>query len=178
MEAVTSQSGSTRVSPLILAVVASATIAGVIAIGSATGLLSSKRPPVGGDEPLPRVESKPVNPGACALCGTIESVRTVEVYDEPSAAVGVSDPKSAAETAGASPGGAVASGPMSVLDSLNDIVSGGGTEKGEKGLRKRVVWRVTVRMDDGSFRAISLPSSPAFAIGDKVRVVDGRLVRG
>ena len=44
-------------------------------------------------------------------------------------------------------------------------------------MRKRLVWRVTLRMDDGSFRAISLPSPPAFAVGDKVRVVEGRLVR-
>jgi hypothetical protein len=35
-----------------------------------------------------------------------------------------------------------------------------------------------VRMDDGSFRTVSLSSPPAFAVGDKVRVVEGKLVRG
>lgn len=175
MEAVTSQSGSTRVSPLILGVVASATIAGLIAIGSVTGVLPSKLIAVQGEEPLPRIKSKPAQPGTCALCGTIESVRTIEVYDEPSAAAGVMDSKGGAETAGA--GGAIASGAMSVLDSLNDMVSGNSAEKAEKNLRKRLVWRVTVRMDDGSFRAISLPSPPVFAVGEKVRVVEGRLAR-
>lgn len=171
MEAVTSQSGSTRVSPLILAVVASATVAGLVAIGSVTGMLPSKRIVVQSEEPLPRAESKPVQPGACALCGTIESVRTVEVYDEPSAAAGVMDSRGGAETAGANSGGA-----MSVLDSLNDIVSGSAAGKAEN-VRKRLVWRVTVRMDDGSFRAISLPNAPAFGVGEKVRVVEGRLAR-
>jgi hypothetical protein len=32
-------------------------------------------------------------------------------------------------------------------------------------------------MDDGSFRTVSLPSAPAFTVGDKVRVVEGKLVR-
>src|SRR5689334_8509120 len=40
------------------------------------------------------------------------------------------------------------------------------------------VYRVTVRMADGSFRAISLSTPPAFAVGEKVRVVEGKLVRG
>ena len=172
MEFVTSQSGSTRVSPLVIAVVASATIAGLIAIGSVTGMLPGKRPQVRNDEALPRVDAKPVQQSSCALCGTIESVRTVEVYDEPSTAAGVTDSKAGAETAGSGSGGA-----MSVLESLNDIVSGGTSEKAEKNLRRRLVWRVTVRMDDGSFRAISLPSPPAFAVGEKVRVVEGRLAR-
>jgi outer membrane lipoprotein SlyB len=177
MEFVTSQSGSTRVSPLVIAVVASATIAGLIAIGSVTGVLPGKALQVRGDEPLARVDAKPVQQGSCALCGTIESVRTVEVYDEPSTAAGVTDSKAGAETGGAAPGGATAGGAMSVLESLNDIVSGGASEKAEKNLRRRLVWRVTVRMDDGSFRAISLPSPPAFAVGEKVRVVEGRLAR-
>jgi hypothetical protein len=39
------------------------------------------------------------------------------------------------------------------------------------------MWRVTLRMDDGSYRAVSLSRPPSFAVGDKVRVVEGRLVR-
>jgi outer membrane lipoprotein SlyB len=47
----------------------------------------------------------------------------------------------------------------------------------EKSAKKRRAYRVTVRMDDGSFRTVSLSSPPAFNVGDKVRVVEGRLVR-
>jgi hypothetical protein len=32
-------------------------------------------------------------------------------------------------------------------------------------------------MDDGSYRTVSLSSPPAMAVGDKVRVVEGKLVR-
>jgi hypothetical protein len=59
-----------------------------------------------------------------------------------------------------------------LLDTLSGVVSGSTPER-----RKRVVYRVTLRMDDGSFRTISMSSPPAFTVGDKVRVVEGRLVR-
>jgi hypothetical protein len=145
MEAVTNhQSGSTRVSPLIVAVAVSVAIAGLIGLSTLTGMLPNKRAPMRDEEPLPRGESKPIQPGACALCGTIESIRTVEVLDEASGTVGAAVPKSGVDA---------------------------------DGMRKRQVFRVTLRMDDGSFRAISQSSPPAFAVGDKVRVVEGRLVR-
>jgi hypothetical protein len=35
-------------------------------------------------------------------------------------------------------------------------------------------WRVTARMDDNSHRTLSQPEPPAFAVGDTVRIVDGR----
>jgi len=37
-------------------------------------------------------------------------------------------------------------------------------------------WRITVRMDDESHRALSQAEPPALAVGDKVRVVNGRAV--
>jgi hypothetical protein len=40
------------------------------------------------------------------------------------------------------------------------------------------VYRVTVRMDDGSERTLSLASAPAFAIGARVRVNGHALERG
>jgi len=165
---------STRIKPHVAAVAASVAIAVLIGLGAFTGVLPTKIAPMRDDGASPRGELKPAQPSTCALCGTIESVRTVEVYDEPSAGAGAADPK--AETAGAGPGGAIASGGMSVLDSLSGFVPGSATEN-EKSLRKRFVWRVTLRMDDGSFRAISLSSPPAFAVGEKVRVVEGHLVR-
>jgi hypothetical protein len=53
--------------------------------------------------PAATSDLKPGRSVACALCGTIESMRTVEVYDEPNAAAGAADPKSAAEAAGGGP---------------------------------------------------------------------------
>jgi len=37
----------------------------------------------------------------------------------------------------------------------------------EKNVKKRYAYRVTVRMDDGSFRTISLSSPPTLAVGDR-----------
>ena len=118
---------------------------------------------------LPRSGLKPA---VCALCGIVESIRSVEVYEESSAVGGAAD-GSTAENPGAGAGGAIANSAVSMLDSLSGALSGGP----EKSVRKRVVWRVTVRMTDGSYRAISLPSPPVFGVGEKVRVVEGRLVR-
>lgn len=169
MEAVTNhQSGSMRIRSLVVAAAASMTVAALIALSVVTGVLPSKRGPTA-DEALSKAELKSSLPGACALCGTIESVRTVEVLDEGSATVGTADSRSRTDTNNAS-----ASASTSVLDTLTEVVSGSASERN---VRKRVVYRVTLRMDDGSFRAISLSSPPAFAVGDKVRVVEGRLVR-
>jgi outer membrane lipoprotein SlyB len=114
--------------------------------------------------PVP-AERKPAPASSCALCGTVESIRTVEVRDE-------------AGGAGA-PGGAgdqtVGTGGTAVT-----LLGAGGAIAGseiEKNIKMRYAYRVTVRMDDGSFRTISLSSPPAFAVGDKVRVVEGKLVR-
>jgi outer membrane lipoprotein SlyB len=127
-----------------MAVAASVAIAGLIGLSALSGMLPIKRAPMRDEVPVPRGESKPGQPRACGVCGTIESIRTVEVLDEAGRASGAAVPKSGADA---------------------------------DGVRKRQVFRVTLRMDDGSFRAISQSSPPAFAVGDKVRVVEGRLVR-
>lgn len=152
MQAVSNhQSGSKRISPLLLAVAASVTIACLIGLSAYTGMLPGKLAPMRDEGPALRSESKP---GTCALCGTIESIRTVEVMDDASASPGTAAP--------------------SALDAPGGTASG---SEVERNARRRLVFRVTLRMDDGSFRAISLSSPPAFSVGDKVRVVEGRLVR-
>jgi outer membrane lipoprotein SlyB len=175
MDAATNQTGSTRISSLVVASVASGTVVGLVALGVLTGVLPNRAPVSRGDE-APRVESQAKPSGmpaaSCALCGTIESVRIVEVYEESTSASGAVDPRSG-EPTGTAPG-APATGGASVFDTLASAVRG---DDAEKSARRRRVYRVTLRMDDGSFRAISMPGPPAFAVGDKVRVVEGRLVR-
>ncbi|HUL91222.1 MAG TPA: hypothetical protein VLV56_02640 [Burkholderiales bacterium] len=165
MVVVTRQSGSARVSPLVVAVAASAAIAGLIGLGALTGVATNERVPLRDEVPSPRVvEPKPGQRGTCALCGTIESIRAVEVLEPAGAASAAADSRNGAEAGTAT----------SVLDTLSSVVMGNTVEKN---VRKRLVYRVTLRMDDGSFRALSLPSPPSFAVGEKVRVVEGRLVR-
>ena len=42
---------------------------------------------------------------------------------------------------------------------------------------KRPVYRITVRMDDGSFRTLSQATPPSVAVGETVRIIDGAVVR-
>ena len=173
MDAVTShQSGSARVRSLAIAAAAAVGVAALIGLGASRGVLPGKRAVAPEEAQLPRSGLKPAQPAVCALCGIVESIRSVEVYEESSAVGGAAD-RSTAENPGAGAGGAIANSAVSMLDSLSGALSGGP----EKSVRKRVVWRVTVRMTDGSYRAISLPSPPVFGVGEKVRVVEGRLVR-
>ena len=153
----------------MVTVAASAVIAGLIGLGALTGMLSGKRPPMPSEEPMARVEPRPATSSVCALCGTIESIRTLEVTEEASPAGGAAELRSGAES-----GGTGASHAMSVLDTLSNAFTG---SEAAKSVRKRHTYRVTVRMDDGSFRAISQSGPLVFAVGDKVRVVEGRLVR-
>jgi|APFre7841882724_1041349.scaffolds.fasta_scaffold00152_18 hypothetical protein len=39
----------------------------------------------------------------------------------------------------------------------------------------RTAWRVTVRMEDGSYRTLSQADPPAFRPGDRVRITDGAI---
>jgi outer membrane lipoprotein SlyB len=145
MRAGTVKPASIRINPIIAGVAASAMILGLVGVGAVTWLSPDTRD---GVQPA-QAARRPAQSGDCALCGTVESIRTVEVRGEPGAAMRIS---------GAA-GSAFAESEI------------------EKSAKKRRAYRVTVRMDDGSFRTVSLSSTPAFNVGDKVRVVEGRLVR-
>lgn len=111
-------------------------------------------------------------PVRCAECGIIEQIRAVQVTDSTSglgaAAGGVTgaligrqfghgDGRTIAALAGAA-GGAYAG---------NSI---------EKNLNERVVYRIVLRMDDGSGRALTQSAAPPYAVGDRVRVVNQQIV--
>ena len=144
-------------------------IAGLVGVAAVTGWLHGGLSPKQGDARSADTGRKPVPTSNCALCGTVESIRTVEVRDEASgagAAAGVPGSAGDQTTGGGDPA-------VTVLGAGGAIA---GSEI-EKNMKKRYAYRVTVRMDDGSFRTISLSSPPTFAVGDTVRVVEGKLVR-
>jgi len=159
-----------RIDPLFAGRAVSVLIASLIGVGAVTSWLHSGLSAKQGDARPADPEYKPIPPSNCALCGTVESIRTVEVRDE----------AGGAGAAAGGPGGAGA-GEQTVGGSGTAVtlLGAGGAIAGseiEKNVKKRYAYRVTVRMDDGSFRTISLSSPPTFAIGDKVRVVEGKLV--
>ena len=138
-------------------------IAGLIGVAAVTGWLHSGFSPHQGDAQSADAGRKPVPANGCALCGT------VEVRDEAGGTgAGTGGPGGAGDQTAGGGGNAVT------------LLGAGGAIAGseiEKNVKKRYAYRVTVRMDDGSFRTISLSSPPTFAVGEKVRVVEGKLVR-
>ena len=147
-------------------------IASVIGIGAMTGLLPSGLSQKQGDARPADPGSQSVPATSCALCGTVESIRTIEVRDEASDVGAVAGGLSAA--AGNRTDSGSANTAMTFLGTVAGAITGDETERNVK---KRYAYRVTVRMDDGSFRTISLSSPPTLAVGDKVRVAEGKLVR-
>ena len=84
----------------------------------------------------------------CVTCGTVDSIHAVELKGN---ATGL---------------GAVAGGVTGAL--------AGNTF--QKYVNKRYSYRVKVRMDDGTFRAVSQVGAPAVEIGERVRVIDGTVI--
>jgi hypothetical protein len=58
------------------------------------------------------------------------------------------------------------------VEAIRTVVVTGGPDGA-----KRTVYRVTVRMDDGSFRTLSQAAPPSVAVGEAVRISDGAVVR-
>jgi outer membrane lipoprotein SlyB len=109
---------------------------------------------------------------SCASCGTVESIRTVEMKGEASGLGAV-----AGGVTGAVVGHQIGRGngntAMTILGAAGGAFAG---NEIEKNVKKRYTHRITVRMEDGSYRTVSQSNSPAVAVGEKVRVVDGAIV--
>jgi outer membrane lipoprotein SlyB len=137
--------------PLVLGAAVSVIIVSLLGAVAISGLLSGAHSEKSeASAPKNRMTSELTIPlrdsdSVCASCGTVEAVRVVEVRGN------------IAPTILGAAGGA--------LD---------GSEI-EKNVQKRVSYRVTVRMDDGSFRTVSQPTVPSVAVGDRVRIANGAL---
>ena len=109
---------------------------------------------------------------SCASCGTVEAIRTVEVKG-----TGTGLGLVAGGVTGAVVGNQIGRGNgntgMTLLGAAGGAFAG---NEIEKNVKKRFSYRVTVRMDDGSFRTVSQFAAPGVAVGERVRVVDGAVV--
>jgi outer membrane lipoprotein SlyB len=119
-----------------------------------------------------RPAPKPVQVAAaqqpCLDCGVVESVREVEVKGEGTGLGAV-----AGGVVGGVLGHQVGSGRgkdvMTVLGAAGGALAG---HQVEKKVRSTKHWEVTVRLDGGATRTISMPSQPAWRAGDRVRIVN------
>ena len=115
-----------------------------------------------------RVASAP-----CANCGVVESVRAVEAKGSGSGVGAV-----AGGLAGGLLGNQIGHGGTRTLLTIGGAAGGAyaGNEI-ERNLNRHTVWRVAVRLEDGSLRTLSQRTQPPFAVGDRVRIVDGAVER-
>jgi outer membrane lipoprotein SlyB len=178
-----------RMSPLMIATAVCVMLFSLLGIAAITGILPSALSQKGDEaqkageavaatkSPAPvarsRVATAPpqmASAAPCAACGVVESVRAVEVKGSGTGLGAV-----AGGVAGAVVGNQMGRGngntAMTILGAAGGAFAG---NEIEKNVKKQVTYRVTVRMDDGSYRTVS-QSAPA-GVGEKVRVVDGAIV--
>ena len=133
--------------------------------GTASGAIRSA------DGPAPVERAHAQAPLPCANCGMIESIRLAEVKGQASGVGAV-----AGGVAGGLIGNQIGHGTGRTVATIAGAA--GGAYAGhtiEKNVKKQTVYRVTLRMDDGSLRTVSQREAPAHAVGDRVRLSNGRI---
>jgi outer membrane lipoprotein SlyB len=157
-----------RLHPLIAGAAVTVMVFSALGIAAISGILPGAMSQKGADAAPAPVGSRAV---PCPSCGTIESTRPIEVRGEGTGLGAV-----AGGVTGAVVGHQLGSGrgntAMTVLGAAGGAYAG---NEIEKNVKTHVVYRITVRMDDGSFRTVSQASAPTLAVGDKVRIVQGAL---
>ncbi len=126
----------------------------LVAGGQPSATAATKRGPVhlvSADLAPRAVASKPVRPGICSNCGSVVSIDVIQHEGEGAG------PRTIATIVGIS-GGAYAD---------HEI---------EKHANSSNTYNVAVRMDDGSSRSFDYDVMPSYRAGDKVKVVEDRLV--
>lgn len=110
---------------------------------------------------------------ACVECGVVEAIAPVEVKGQTNGLGMI-----AGGVTGALVGNQVGRGNGNALATIGGAAGGAfaGNEI-EKHVKKSVEYKIRVRMPDGTFRTVYQPAAPAFAVGDKVKVANGRVVK-
>ena len=176
--------GIRKTHPLILGAAASVMVVSLVGAAAIGGLLPNAHSDKA-DAPVaapadtkaagPRHETAPklaAYANTCTSCGTVASIHAVELKGDATGLGAV-----AGGVTGAVVGNQIGRGngntAMTILGAAGGAFAGNEIEKNAK---KHYSYRVTVRMDDGSFRTVSQPNAPALTVGERVRVVDGTVV--
>lgn len=162
-------------STLQIAAIASAAIAvgGVTAVK--TGVVSNPLDKAAQTESAPAAKTKvaKAKPAVCRECGTVASIESFTEKGQASGGGAV-----AGGVVGAVVGHQIGGGRGKDLATVAGAVGGAiaGNEI-EKNMKKVTRYRVTLRMDDGASQTLTLDAANNVAVGDKVKLVDGALVR-
>jgi outer membrane lipoprotein SlyB len=109
----------------------------------------------------------------CGNCGVITAIRTVEQAGEGSGLGAI-----AGGVVGGLLGHQVGGGTGKDIATIAGAVGGGyAGHQIEKNVKTAKHYEITVRMNDGSHRTMVQETEPAFAIGEKVKIIDGALIR-
>jgi outer membrane lipoprotein SlyB len=165
------------VSVIIFSIVGIAAVTGHLpgAVSSPDGSQAAQPPATAAQPKAATAQRRPaaVQPktaaASCADCGVIAEIRAVEVAGDTSG-IGAA----AGGITGALVGNQFGRGDGRTIATIAGAAGGayvGNTI--EKQTSKRVVHRIVLRMDDGSRRVLTQSQPPAFAVGDRVQVVNG-----
>ena len=167
--------------PLLIGAGVALVISSLVGAAALTGVLPMQKEPVAMAVGGPALESTALAAAAkkasCRTCGVVAAVRKVEVRSETSGVGAV-----AGGVGGAVVGNVLAEDAGRDRRNIATVVgAAAGALAGneiEKQVKKQTVYRVTVRMDDGSERTVTLASAPAYPVGARVRVNGNGLERG
>jgi outer membrane lipoprotein SlyB len=115
----------------------------------------------------------PASYAACENCGTVTDVRTVKKEGEGSGAGAV-----IGGIAGGVLGHQIGSGRGNTAATV--VGAGAGAYAGhqvEKNQKSTTSYQVQIKMDDGKTRTFNFANPTSYKAGDKVKIVDGKLVR-
>lgn len=158
-----------RPAPLVNIAAITVVVASVLAIAGVSGILPGLLSPHD-DHAL---TAAPVAPGslpiaACRQCGRVEALRVVQVKLD--GAGFTADGGTSSAIVGSQFGQGSSRAPFTLVDGGSGAYAGHGVAQST-----RTSYRVTVRMEDGTTRTVYQDVAPGFAIGDKVKVVNGAL---
>lgn len=174
--------GFRKTHPLVLGAAASVMVVSLVGAAAIAGLLpeahsdkadsSTQSSAAGADNARHGIPGLAARAVACTSCGTVASIRAIELRGDASGLGAV-----AGGVTGAVVGNQMGRGNGNTLMTL--LGAAGGAMAGneiEKNVKEHYRYRVTVHMDDGSFRTVSQPSVPSVAVGERVRVVNGAVL--
>lgn len=174
----------TRTHPILIAAGVAVLLFSLLGAAALTGMLPKATPKAADpavvaqrDQPAqpaaqaaPRPSTQPRAAAPCPSCGVIETIRAVEVQGKTSGLGAV-----AGGVAGGVVGNQFGHGTGKTLLTIGGAAGGAFAGDAIEGhMKKQTAWRVTVRLEDGSVRTLQQASQPPFAVGDRVRVVDGK----
>jgi outer membrane lipoprotein SlyB len=181
------QASSAKTHPILIAAGVAVLIFCALGAAALMGVLPNAGSKAG-DPGAPQAQAaKPGQPAAvpakqparvaaapCASCGVIEAINAVEVKGKTSGVGAVAGGVAGGVLGHELGGGRGVGGAVLTVGGAAGGAFAGDAIEGH--VKKRTVWRVTVRLEDGSVRTLQQGAQPPFAVGDRVRIGEGNKI--